>query len=57
MEEQIGGIPWVLILIGVVILGLVLAYGVMRNRSKLSPRQKHEQVNAQRENIDKERVR
>jgi len=48
--EDAGGIPWVLILSGVVILGLVIAYGILHSR-RLSRREKAAQQSATRENF------
>jgi hypothetical protein len=30
--DQAGGIPWVIIHIGIVVLGLVMIYGIFRSR-------------------------
>lgn len=32
--EDFGGIPWIVAMVGVVVLGLVLAYGVLQNRAR-----------------------
>ena len=48
--EDVGGIPWVVILSGIVILGLVIAYGILHSR-RLSRRAKAAQQSTTRENF------
>jgi hypothetical protein len=48
--DQAGGIPWVIIHGGIVILALVIAYGIFRSR-RLSPRQKAAQQRATHDNF------
>ena len=48
--EEAGGIPWVLIGLGVIVLGAVLAYGLMRSR-KITAGEKAAQQRAAHENF------
>lgn len=32
--EDVGGIPWIFVMIGIPVLGLVLAYGIWQNRRR-----------------------
>ncbi len=48
--DQTGGIPWVFIYLGIVVLACVLAYGVIRSR-RLSRAEKAAQQKATRDNF------
>jgi hypothetical protein len=48
--EQAGGIPWVFIYLGIVVLACVLAYGILRSR-RLSRAQKAAQQKATHDNF------
>jgi len=48
--DQAGGIPWVIIHIGIVVLGLVMIYGIFRSR-RLTPGEKSAQQRAAHENF------
>jgi uncharacterized integral membrane protein len=50
MGDQWGGVPWILVHAGIVVLGIVLVYGILRGR-RLSARQKNLQQKKTRENF------